>query len=237
METAGKKLAQLFEQLNSFIEEGMSTLAIEQYVDQFLTQQQMLSQTKGYQGYQFVSCISINDEVIHGVPLKNRYLQQGDLVKIDICAAWNGYCADMTRVFCIGAIKDQNRKLIETTQSALDKGIQQCLPGNRVGDISHAIEQEVVRNGFAVLRDYAGHGIGKKMHEDPEIPNYGSEHKGVLLQVGMVFAIEPMVVIGSHEVVVEKNGWTVRTVDGGYAVHIEDTVAITQDGIQIMTRW
>jgi len=237
METAGILLAEIFEEVGSLIKPGVSTYEIDLWVSQKLKQKGLVSEMKGYAGYKHVTCLSLNDEVVHGVPSKTKILKSQDLVKLDVCASWKGYCADMARCFFVeSASSDLAKKLVVVTQSALDKGIEQCVPGNRLGDVSAAIQKEVEINGFGVVRDFAGHGIGKSMHEEPELLNYGIAGQGPLLREGMTIAIEPMITIGSYEVYVTDDEWTVKTEDKSLAAHIEDTIAITAQGPKILTR-
>ena len=173
---------------------------------------------------------------MHGVPTKNKLLAPGDVVKVDICASWKGYCGDMARTFFVVHSTPAARKLVEVAQSALDKGIAQALVGNRLGDISAAIQAEVEKHGFGVVRDFAGHGIGKQLHEDPELLNYGSPGQGPVLRAGMTLAIEPMITQGGYDVYITQDGWTVKTEDRSLAAHVEDTIAITDQGPKILTR-
>ena len=164
-------------------------------------------------------------------------MQLGDLVKVDVCASWNGYCADMARSFFVGEpLTEEAKKLVEVARQALDKGIEKACVGNRLSDISSAIQHEVEKYGFGVVRDFAGHGIGKKMHEEPEVLNYGRPGCGPILKEGMTLAIEPMITAGKYAVYVAPDGWTVKTVDGSLAAHVEDTIAITNTGPIILTR-
>jgi methionyl aminopeptidase len=237
MKESGRRLAMVMAEVSSFIHSGITTFVVESYISSLLTKSGMVSQSLGYNGYKHVSCISINDEVIHGVPSVDRLMHDGDIVKIDICAAYDGYCADMARTFILGAVEDEgSNKLLSVTQLALDDGISNAIVGNRLHDISYAIQRRVESNGFAVVRDYAGHGIGKTMHQEPDLPNYGKPGTGVLLNVGMAFAIEPMVVEKSFRVKVGSDGWTVKTRDGGLAAHVEDTVLILDSGPYVTTR-
>ena len=237
METAGMLLAGIVEEVGSLMRPGVSTYEIDFWVAQQLKEKGLVSEMKGYGTYKHVTCISLNDEVVHGVPSKSKILQSKDLVKVDVCASWKGYCADMARCFFVEDIpSDVAKKLVEVAQSALDKGIEQCVPGNRLGDISAAIQKEVEKYGFGVVRDFAGHGIGKSMHEEPELLNYGVAGQGILLREGMTIALEPMITIGSYEVYVTDDEWTVKTEDKSLAAHIEDTVAITAQGPKILTR-
>ncbi len=236
MEIAGTRLVEVFDAVRLLIRPGITTLALDEWIEDQLHKKELVSKTKGYLGYRHVSCVSLNDEVVHGVPNAQKTLKQGDMVKIDICASWRGYCADMARTFVVGEAPDYIKKLISVAQGALDKGIEQAVPDNNLSDISAAIQQEVERHGFSVVRDFAGHGIGKHMHEEPEILNYGQSGKGPVLKPGMTFAIEPMITAGKYDVYVTDDGWTVKTMDKSLAAHVEDTIVITQDGPKILTR-
>lgn len=236
METAGKLLSQIMDNISQIIIPGITTLEIDSWIEAELRKNNLVSKTKGFMTYKHSSCISINEEVVHGIPSKNKIIAEGDLIKIDICASWNDYCADMARCFFVGNVSDELKKLVEVTQKALDKGISKAYPNNRLSDISAAIQQEIETHGFGVVRDFAGHGIGKSMHEDPEILNYGKPGMGPILKPGMTFAIEPMVTLGNYGVCLDKDGWTVRTKDKSMAAHIEDTIVITENGPKILTR-
>jgi methionyl aminopeptidase len=236
MEIAGQKLAKIFEILAPEVREGVTTLQLDELVASELKKTGLVSRCKGYLGYGHVSCISVNDEVVHGVPRKETVLKTGDLVTIDICASWKGYCGDMARCFFVGTGSEQARKLVSVAQQALDKGIEQALVGNRLTDISAAVQKEVEKHGFGVVRDFAGHGIGKSLHEDPELLNYGKPGRGPVLQAGMTLAIEPMITEGCYEVYVTEDGWTVKTEDKKLAAHVEDTIVITQNGPKVLTR-
>jgi methionyl aminopeptidase len=236
MEEAGSLLVEIFEELQGMIKPGITTLEIDDLIAKKLKASDLVSKSKGYMGYQHSSCISVNDVVVHGIPSSNVVLRDGDLVKVDVCASYKGYCADMARSWFIGEADAKMRKLVEVTQRALDKGIAMARPGNRLSDISAAIQLETEAHGFGVVRDFAGHGIGKAMHEDPEILNYGKPGEGPILRPGMTFAIEPMITAGNYEVFVEQDGWTVKTKDKSWAAHIEDTIAITENGPKILTR-
>lgn len=237
MARAGQELAQIFEILKDFVKSGVTTINIDTLIAQELKKRDMISKTVGYRGYKYSSCISVNDEVVHGVPSASRVLQDGDLVKIDVCASWNGYCADMARCFFVSDVVDINvRKLVDVTYEALNVGIAQAIPGRHLSDISAAIQAVIEKNGFGVVRDFAGHGIGKAMHEEPELPNFGQPGKGPILRSGMALAIEPMVTAGKYEVFVAEDGWTVKTQDHSWAAHVEDTVLITEQGPRVLTR-
>lgn len=236
MEVAGQLLAQICEEIKPVIEVGVDTLSLDTFISKKMTEKGLVSCTKGYMGYRHHSCISLNDEVVHGVPRKDKVLAVGDLVKVDICASWQGYCADMARCFFVGQEESGVKKLVATAQESLDAGIARMQIGGRLTDISAAVQETVEAQGFGVVRDFAGHGIGKRMHEEPEVLNYGKPGKGPLLQVGMAFAIEPMITAGSYEVYVTQDGWTVKTKDKSLAAHVEDTVVLTDNGPKILTR-
>lgn len=237
MARAGQLLCKLFDKLGKELQPGMTTLDIDATIASFLQENELVSQSKGYKGYRHVSCISVNDEVVHGIPNAKTVLKQGDLIKVDVCAAWSGYCADMARCFFVGSCANpQAQKLVDVARSALDKGIAQAVPGGRLGDISAAIQEEVESHGFGIVREFAGHGIGRSMHEEPEILNYGKKGHGPLLKAGMAFAIEPMITQGHYGVYLKADGWTACTRDGSLAAHVEDTVFITEKGPHIITR-
>lgn len=236
MAEAGQRLSRLFEELAPIVVVGASTQEIDSWIEKKLSEFGLLSKMKGYMGYSHVSCVSINDVVVHGKPSKATILKDGDMVKVDVCASWKGYCADMARVFFVGNVPAAAQKLAAVAQAALDKAIEKACPGNRLTDISAAVQQEVERHGYGVVRDFAGHGIGKYMHEDPEILNYGKPGQGPILRPGMTFAIEPMITEGDYTVYVTSDGWTVKTVDKSNAAHVEDTVLVTEHGPKVLTR-
>ncbi len=237
MAQAGRLLSEIFNQLTPIIRVGIGTAEIDALIERALADKGLISMTKGYMGYQHVSCISVNDEVVHGVPESNKILQDGDVVKIDVCASWKSYCADMARSFFVGTSScAKAQKLVSVVQQALNMGIQKARAGNKLSDISAAIQQETERHGFGVVRDFAGHGIGKNMHEEPEVLNYGKPDDGPVLQPGMALAIEPMITMGKYEVYVTSDGWTVKTVDKSLAAHVEDTIVVTNGEPMILTR-
>src|SRR3989338_5627123 len=212
MEMAGKLLAEIFVELKNIIKIGIATIEIDAFIAGRLQKVGLVSAMRGYMGYKYVTCVSVNDVVVHGLPSTQVILKDGDMVKVDIAASWKGYCADMARVFFVGTmITSEAYKLAQVAKDALNCGIKKAYVGNTLGDISHAVQVEVERHGFGVVRDFAGHGIGKHMHEDPEILNYGKPGTGVRLCVGMTFAIEPMITQKSYKVMIEKDGWTVKT--------------------------
>ncbi len=239
MREAGKRLASIFQKIPALLSPGLSTKELDSFIEQELQMLGMHSECKGY-GYPpfpCVSCISLNDVIVHGIPHVDVRLKEGDLITVDVCASYNGYCADMARSYCVGGVScKETIHLVETAYEALEKGIAQACVGNRISDISHAIQSHVESQGFGVVRDFAGHGIGKRMHEDPEILNYGFPGKGPVIEVGMAFAIEPMITLRGYAVKMDKDKWTARTADGSLAAHVEDTVIVTAQGPEITTR-
>ena len=237
MSKAGFELASIFEDLVTYVVPGISTGSIDLYIAEQLKKRNLVSMTKGFMGYRHVSCISLNDEVVHGVPSLDRIIKDSDLVKVDIVASWQGYAADMARAFCMPELRDLRiLTMIETAQTALDAGILAAREGVRLSNISAAIQAVVEDGGYGVVRDFAGHGIGKRMHEDPEILNYGKPGKGPVLRKGMAFAIEPMITVGNYDVFIDDDGWTAKTVDHSWAMHVEDTIVITDGEPLIITR-
>lgn len=235
MEQAGKLLGEIFDEIEPLIKPGITTHDLDQEIEKRIKLKGLVSRTKGYMGYRHASCISINDEVVHGVP-GDRVICDGDLVKVDICVSWKGYCADMARAFYVGTMPEQVKRFVVNAKKALQRGIAQARPGNYLTDISAAIQHEIEKEGFGIVRDFAGHGIGKQMHEDPEVLNFGEPGQGPILRPGMTFAIEPMITMGKQDVYVCEDGWTVKTVDKSLAMHIEDTVAVTEQEPKILTK-
>jgi len=237
MKQAGKLLNLIFLDLKEKICPDISTLELDSFISERHRKLGIVPRSKGYRGYKYSSCISVNDEVIHGVPSGERILKQGDLVKVDICSSWKGYCSDMARCFFVGNSRSKKDELlVSVAYEALDAGIQEALVGNHLTDISAAIQKVIEKHKFGILRDYAGHGIGKNLHEDPEILNYGRPGKGPVLRPGMTLAIEPMITMGSDDVYIATDGWTVKTVDKSLAAHVEDTILVTDEEPKILTR-
>lgn len=239
MRTAGQYLAQMFEMLQQeVVRSDVTTGYVDAWIEKYLQSKNMVSQSKGYMGYKHVSCISVNSEVVHGVPSEYTILKKGDILKVDVCASWKGYCADMARSFVVDnvEISSDKVKFIECAQNSLDAGINQALVGNRLYDISYAIQHAIESQGYGIVQEFAGHAIGKKMHENPDVPNYGEKGTGMRLRAGMTFAIEPMLTMGKREIYILEDGWTVKTKDGSLAMHVEDTVLITEHGPDILTR-
>jgi len=238
MDKAGKVLAELFEVLRSKLKAGISTLEIDNFVEQFILKHGAKPAFKGYEGYRFASCISVNEQVIHGIPSSKKILKEGDIVSIDVGALVDGYYGDATRTYIIGKVKNAlDEKLVDVTFKALEIGIENAVEGNRIGDISYSIQKYVESQGFSVVRDFVGHGVGRKLHEEPQIPNFGRPGTGPKIMNGMTMALEPMVCQGDWRVDILSDGWTVVTLDGKNAAHFEDTIAILDGKAVILTRF
>ena len=234
MKKAGELLAYIHSQINEVIAPGITTWDIEELSHKIMKQHGATAQQIGYNGYKYATCASINDEICHGFPRKKPLLN-GDIVTIDMVVNLDGYLADSAWSYGVGEIDDLSKKLLDVTKKSLYLGIEQARVGNRTGDIGAAIQTFVEANGFSVVREFSGHGIGQEMHEDPMILHYGHPHKGVRLQEGMVITIEPMVNVGHWKSTLDDNGWTARTKDGSLSAQFEHTLAITADGPLILT--
>ncbi len=235
MREAGKVCGQILRDLAEIIKPGISTLEIDRFVEKTVREHGMTAAEKGYCGYPASVCVSINDEVVHGIPSKKRHLREGDIVSCDLVVEYKGYMADAARTYPVGEVSPEAMHLIETAERAFFNGIAYAKPGYRLQDISHAIQETVEGEGFGVIRDFVGHGIGSEMHEDPQIPNVGKAGKGPRLQPGMTLAIEPMITQGTWEVDVLEDDWTAVTLDGGLAAHYENTVVITDGEPELLT--
>jgi methionyl aminopeptidase len=231
---SGKILSRVMQKLCASIQEGLSTQEIDQLAEVLMSKEDATPAFKGYKGFPANICISINEEIIHGIP-GERKLKNGDLVSLDLGVDYKGYFSDAAITTTVGKVNPRIKKLIEVTKAALAQGIKQARQDNQLSDISYAIQSFVEAKGFSVVRDFVGHGIGHNLHEEPEIPNFGRPHQGPVLKAGMVFAIEPMVNMGSWETRVVENGWTAVTKDGFPSAHFEHTVAITENGPEILT--
>jgi methionyl aminopeptidase len=234
MRKAGKLVAQSHDLVRKHIKPGVTTLELDQIVEDFLRSQNAIPTFKGYSGFPFSICASVNEEVVHGFP-STRKLAEGDIVSIDIGATFEGYVGDSAKTFLVGEVDDEKRRLVEVTRQCFYEGIKFAKESYRLSDISHAIQQYAESNGFSVVRDFVGHGVGRNMHESPQIPNFGKPNKGPRLQEGMVLAIEPMINAGTYNVKVLDNDWTVVTIDGKPSAHYEHTVAITDGEPLLLT--
>jgi methionyl aminopeptidase len=240
MRVAGKVVGEILEKLSEIIKPGITTKDIDVFSEKYIRSLKMLPAFFGVQGmkYPFPSsaCVSVNDEVVHGIPNASRVLKSGDIVSVDMGVLYEGYYGDAAKTYAVGSIATPAAKLLRVTEQSLQKGIEQALPGNRLGDISCAVQETAENGGFSIVRDFVGHGIGRSLHEYPQIPNYGKADTGVKLLPGMVLAIEPMVNAGGYEVYMLDDDWTVVTRDGSLSAHFEHTVAITEDGYEILTK-
>ena len=235
MREAGKRLEDVHNQLAEIIRPGISTLEIDQFGEKAIRAYGCIPNFLNYNGYPASICVSVNDEVVHGIPKKNRILQEGDIVSLDAGLIYEGYHSDAARTYGVGKISDEAARLIRVTRESFFEGIKLAQPGNHLFDISEAIQNHVESNGFSIVRGLVGHGIGTHLHEDPQIPNFKEKRKGMKLRPGMTLAIEPMVNEGTFEVEWLDDDWTVVTADGSLAAHYENTIAITEDGYEILT--
>ena len=242
MREAGRVTALTHKAIEEAIKPGMSTADLDRIAEETMKKNGAISAEKGYnpgikgvQPYPAATCISVNDEVIHGVPSKRKIIKDGDIVSIDLVALKNGYNGDAARTIMVGNVSKEARRLVEVTKQAFFEGIKYARKGNRIGDISHAIGEYVKSQGFSVVREFEGHGIGKNMHEEPEIPNYGKAGRGIRLEPGMTLAIEPMVIAGNPNILELDDGWTIVTEDGSLAAHYENTILITENEPEILT--
>ena len=230
-----KVTAELLAELEEFIEPGVTTADISDFAEKRITSHGMTPTFKGYGGFPGAVCVSVNDEVIHGIPSASRKLKEGDIVSIDVGATYKGYNSDAARTYPVGKISDEDRNLIEVTKASFFEGIKYAMEGYRIHDIGHAVQKYVEAEGMGIVRDYTGHGTGSKLHEDPLIPNYGKPGTGARIAQNMTLAVEPMITLGTHEVRTLANNWTVVTLDGKNAAHYENTILVTEGEPEILT--
>ena len=235
MKKAGRITGEALYLAGEAVKEGVSTLMLDKIVRTHIESQGASPSFLGYAGFPGSACISVNDQVIHGIPSEKKILHEGDIVKIDVGAFYKGFHGDSARTYAVGKVSEEAKKLIEVTKESFYKGAEKAVIGNRIGDIGFAIETYVSKYGFSVVRSYVGHGDGHELHEDPEVPNYGVPGIGARLCAGMTFAIEPMVNVGTYAVKVLSDRWTVITADGKLSAHYENTVAITENGPLLLT--
>lgn len=227
-------VAEVLEILRDLVKPGITTLELDRRAEEVARNRGAVPAFKGYGGFPFSLCASINEEVVHGFP-SERILKEGDIASLDFGVYYNGYYGDAAVTIPVGRISETARRLVRVTREALERAVLEARKGNRLGDISNAVQTHVEKEGFSPVRDYVGHGIGKELHEDPAIPNFGVPGRGVALKPGMVFAIEPMINEGTYKVAVKKDGWTVVTGDGKLSAHFEHTVAITEQGPRVLS--
>ena len=235
MKDAGRITAEALLAAREYVREGISTYELDKVIRNTIERAGAKPSFLGYAGFPGSACISINDEVIHGIPSKSKILREGDIVKIDVGAYYKGFHGDSARTIPVGRVSDEALRLIEATEKSFWAGVAKAQAGNRVGDIGNAIESCITEYGYSVVRRYVGHGVGHELHEAPDVPNYGTAGRGVRLCNGMVIAVEPMVNVGVSEVKEMSDGWTVKTADGTLSAHYENTIAITADGVLVLT--
>jgi methionyl aminopeptidase len=235
MRRAGQVVREVLELLRGHVKPGVTTMDLEKIAAARLDDLGVKAAFKGYGGYPCVLCASVNNEVVHGIPSPKRVLKDGDIVSLDFGAFVEGYCGDAAITVPVGAVDPDTARLLKVTEASLQAGIAEVRPGGTLGDIGAAVQRVVEAEGFSVVRDFVGHGIGSHMHEDPQVPNYGQAGRGMKLRAGMVIAIEPMVNAGKPEVVVLEDGWTAVTTDGSMSAHFEHSVAVTATGARVLT--
>lgn len=235
MRESGKVLGYILRELKNYIKPGLSTKDIDNFAEHIILKNKMIPSCKGYCDYPAATCVSVNEEVVHAIPSKKKILREGDIVSVDLCCTHKGYITDAARTYAVGKIGDEAEKLIKATRESFFEGLEFCKVGYRLSDISNAVQKKAEGEGFSVIRDFVGHGIGRNMHEQPQIPNYGRAGRGPRLAKGMVFAIEPMITQGSYEIDVLLDNWTAVTLDGKLAAHYENTVVITDGEPEVLT--
>ena len=235
MRRAGAIVGQFFEEVKPMIRPGNTTYSLEEFSEEFVARNGVRGAFKGYLGYPATLCTSINEEVVHGIPSRKRFLREGDIVSIDFGVVLDGYYGDAAKTYAVGKVPETSLKLMRTTEEALEKAIAAAQPGNRLGDVSAAVQEAAESAGFSVVRDFVGHGIGKSMHEEPQVPNFGARGSGPRLAPGMVLAIEPMVNEGKYMVEVLPDGWTVVTSDRMRSAHFEHVVAVMEEGCRVLS--
>jgi len=234
MDEANAIVWNILEKVASAVAPGISTQELDQLAERECLAAGAVPTFKGYGGYPKSICISLNDVIVHGIPSPRVVIKSGDVVSIDFGVTWLGFCGDAALTVAVGNVPPNALNLIRVTRECLDRAVEQCRPGQRVGDIGHAVQTHAEKHGLAVVRDFVGHGIGRSMHEPPQVPNYGSPGEGPALEPGMVLAIEPMICEGSYRVTVDEDGWTARTADGALAAHFEYSVAVTAAGPRVL---
>lgn len=243
MRQAGKIVTDVLALMGELVQPGVDTLFLDEAAEELIRKSGGIAGSKGYRvpgipiPYPGSVCISVNEEVVHGIPSRQRVLRDGDIVTVDVVVGYKRHYGDAARTFAVGSISKERQSLLNVTQEALARALAVVQEGRTIGDIGHAVESFVTSKGFGLVRDYAGHGIGRHMHEAPQIPNYGRPGQGITLKAGMTLAIEPMVMAGGERVITQPDGWTVVTADGSDAAHFEKTVLVTREGSEIITPW
>ena len=235
MRHAGMLVSKMHKFIKPYIKEGISTYELDKLCEDFIRKNDAIPTCKGYEGFPATLCTSVNSVVVHGIPDKKTKLKNGDIITIDVVIGYKGYQGDAAWTYAVGEINDEKKYLMEHTEKALYEGIKKVKPGNRIGDISHAVEEYATSHNLGVVRELCGHGIGREMHEDPEVPNYGIENTGPRLKPGMVICIEPMLTYGKRDIEILDDNWTVVTRDKKPAAHYEHTILVTENGYEILT--
>ena len=235
MRKASRVVAEVLLQLRSRVKPGVSTEALDEFAERRVREMGAVPAFLGYRGYPATLCVSINEEIVHGIPCSGRIIREGDIVSLDMGAVCDGFYGDAAVTVAAGEISGQARRLMDVTSRSLDIALSKVKAGARLGDVSHAVEKYALENGMSVVREFTGHGIGRRLHEEPSIPNFGRSGTGPVLKAGMTLAIEPMLCLGKADVVVKNDGWTAVSADGSLAAHYEHTVAVTEDGCDILS--
>src|SRR5687768_13737932 len=235
MRAAGQLVGKVLQTLRDMVEPGITTMELNRVAEKMIRDAGALPTFLGYNGFPYSICASVNEQIVHGFP-SNYQLKEGDIFSIDCGVTLEGFVGDTATTVPVGKVSEEWLKLIRVTEECLDRAIQQCWPGKHLGDIGWAVQEFAEAHGYGIVRDYVGHGIGRKMHEDPQIPNYGKPGTGIKIRSGYVFAIEPMINMGTHKTKTLKDGWTVVTLDGRPSAHVEHTVAVTEEGPEVLTR-
>ena len=234
MRAAGQLVGQVLAHLRTLVQPGVTTMEIDRAAETMIRDAGALPTFKGYNKFPYSICASVNEQIVHGFP-SNYRLKEGDIFSIDVGVTLEGFVGDTATTVPVGKVSEERLKLIRVTQECLERAIEHCWPGKHLGDIGWAVQEHAEAHGYSIVRDYVGHGIGRRMHEDPQIPNYGRPGLGIKIKSGYVFAIEPMVNLGTHHTKVLKDGWTVVTMDGQPSAHVEHTIAITEEGPEVLT--
>lgn len=235
MRKAGMLVSEMHKYIKPFIKEGISTLELDKLCEDFIVSHDAVPSCKGYEGFPCTLCTSVNEVVVHGIPNKNKILKNGDIITIDVVIGYKGYQGDAAWTYAVGEIDEDKKYLMEHTEKSLYEGLKAVKPGNRVGDISYAVQKYAEEHNLGIVRELCGHGIGREMHEEPEVPNYGTPNTGARLKPGMVICIEPMLTFGKRDIWLLEDEWTVVTQDSKPAAHYEHTVLVTEDGYEILT--
>ncbi len=235
MRAAGRLIGLVREEVRQLVRPGITTIELDRIAEKMIRDAGALPTFKGYHGYPYSICASVNEQVVHGFPSTYK-LKEGDIFSMDLGATLEGFVGDTATTVPVGKVSEELLDLIRVTEESLERAIEQCRAGKHLGDIGWAVQEHAERHGYSVVREYVGHGIGRKMHEDPQIPNYGTPGKGTKIKNGYVFAVEPMINLGTHQTKVLKDGWTVVTLDGLPSAHWEHTIAVTEDGPEVLTR-